>query len=166
MCAFHHHGTGGGDTRRYRGFGFLLLLLVSALLFTGNALAHGMHHRVERGEAVMVYFTSHHDGPVAGAGFRVFSPDGRTIFATGNTDALGRAVFVPDQPGDWRVLMATEDGHGAEVEVPVEEAPAVAGAIPDRDSILPTAGRIQATAAGIGYLFGMAGLLALWRLRR
>lgn len=166
MRASHHRGIGRGNIRRYRGFNFLLLLLVSALLFTGNALAHGVNHRVERGEAVMVHFTSHHDGPMAGAGFRVFSPDGRTIFVRGNTDALGRAVFVPDQPGDWRVLMATEDGHGAEVVVPVDAGRSVAGAIPDRDSILPTAGRIQATAAGIGYLFGIAGLLALWRLRR
>lgn len=166
MRASHHRGIRRGLTCRHKGFGLLLVMIVGALLLTGNALAHGVNHRVERGEAVMVHFTSQHEGPMAGAGFRVFSPDGRTIFVSGNTDALGRAVFVPDQPGDWRVVMATEDGHGAEVEVPVDAGSATANVIPDRDSILPAAGRIQATAAGVGYLFGLAGLLALWRLRR
>ncbi|HKL51994.1 MAG TPA: hypothetical protein VJ908_12575 [Wenzhouxiangellaceae bacterium] len=144
----------------------LLLLLVGVTLAPGSVLAHGVDYRIERGEAVLVHFSSQHDGPMAGAGFRVFSPDGQRIFASGNTDALGRAVFVPNQPGNWRLLMATEDGHGAVVDVHVEDGAEVAGPGRDRDSNKPIAGRIPATAAGIGYLFGLAGLLALWRLRR
>jgi len=154
------------EARRYGGNAVLLVLLLGAVLQTSDALAHGVEHRIDRGEAVMVTFTSQHGGPMTGAGFRVFSPDGRTIFASGETDALGRAVFVPDQAGDWRVLMATEDGHGAEVDVPVEQGELLAGADSERVSSMPAAGRIPATAAGIGYLFGLAGLLALWRLRR
>lgn len=163
MGIIHGCGMRWGEFRRYR-ISRLLLLLVGMILASGGAVAHGVEYRIERGEAVIVHFSSHHDGPMAGAGFRVFSPDGRRIFASGNTDALGRAVFVPDQSGEWRVLMATEDGHGADVEVPVGTGPEVAG--PARDSGVPISGRLQATAAGIGYLFGLAGLLALWRLRR
>lgn len=133
---------------------------------TAGVFAHGMDYRIEQGEAVMVHFTSHHDGPMAGAGFRVFSPDGQRVFASGNTDALGRAVFVPDRPGSWRLLMATEDGHGAEVEVPVEEGLAVTATQRAPEPRAAIAGRIPATAAGVGYLFGLAGLLALWRIRR
>lgn len=154
------------ELRRYRSSGVLLMLLVGVILSSGGAVAHGVDHRIERGEAVMVEFSSRHDGPMVGAGFRVFSPDGQRIFASGNTDALGRAVFVPDQPGNWRVLMATEDGHGAEVAVHVDGGAEAAGAVRDKASGVPVAGRIPATAAGIGYLFGLAGLLALWRLRR
>lgn len=166
MHAIHQYAGCWNKFRRYRAFGPLLFLLSGAILPAGSAFAHGMDHRIERGEAVIVYFTSHHEGPVAGAGFRVFSPDGQTIFASGNTDILGRAIFVPNQPGDWRVLMATQDGHGAEVELSVEDGPAAAAAGADQDSTVPGAGRIPATAAGIGYLFGLAGLLVLWRSRR
>lgn len=166
MRAIHGYGMRRIEFRQHRGYGALLLLLVAVLLASGGAVAHGVEYRIERGEAVMVHFSSHHDGAMAGAGFRVFSPDGRSIFASGNTDAIGRAVFVPDEPGNWRVLMATEDGHGAEVEVLVEGVAEVAGPRGGRDSDGPIAGRVPATAAGIGYLFGLAGLLALWRLRR
>lgn len=166
MVAIRGYGRRRSEFRRHRSSGGVLLLLVGLMLSSGGAVAHGVDHRIERGEAVLVHFSSQHDGPMVGAGFRVFSPDGQRIFSSGNTDALGRAVFVPDQPGEWRVLMATEDGHGAEVEVHVEGGAEVAGPGRDGDSGVPVAGRIPATAAGIGYLFGLAGLLALWRLRR
>ncbi len=152
--------------RRYRAFGVFVFLLAGLVLPTSGAFGHGVEHRIEYGEAVLVHFSSHHDGPMAGAGFRVFSPDGQKIFASGKTDALGRAVFVADQPGIWRVLMATEDGHGAEVEVAVKDGRAVTALSPDQDSNTSRAGRIPAAAAGVGYLFGLAGLLALWRARR
>lgn len=166
MHAVHCYRMHRKALQRYWASGGLLLLLAGVMLPADSALAHGVDHRVERGEAVIVHFSSHHDGPMAGAGFRVFSPGGQEIFSSGNTDALGRAVFVPDTSGNWRVLMTTKDGHGAEVEVPVETSPGVATRRPDQGSSTPAAGRIPATAAGIGYVFGLAGLLALWRLRR
>src|SRR6056297_3898043 len=134
MRAIHGYGRRPSQLRRCRESGMLLLLLVGVTLAPGSVLAHGVDYRIERGEAVLVHFSSQHDGPMAGAGFRVFSPDGQRIFASGNTDALGRAVFVPNQPGNWRLLMATEDGHGAEVEVSVEQGSAVTALDPDKDS--------------------------------
>lgn len=165
MRAVHRFGTCRSRPRRYRQTG-LLLLLIGVLVQPTGAVAHGVDYRIEYGEAVMVHFTSHHGGAMAGAGFRVFSPTGRAAFVSGETDALGRAVFVPNQPGQWRVLMATEDGHGAEVDVPVSDKPEYASAGGVTGSFRPASGRVSATAAGIGYLFGIAGLLALWRLRR
>lgn len=166
MHAYELDGRRRDAPGRWRGFIRVLLALVVTLVPTAVVFAHGIDYRIEHGDAVMVHFSSHHDGPMAGAGFRVFAPPGREVFASGNTDALGRAVFVPDRPGNWRVLMATDDGHGAEVEVPVEAGPTAASSRADRDPPVATAGRIPATAAGVGYLFGLAGLLALWRLRR
>lgn len=147
------------------------LLLCSLVLMSLAATvhAHGVDYRIERGEAVVVHFSSHHDGAMVGAGFRVFSPDGQRVFVSGRTDARGRAVFVPDAPGNWRLLMATEDGHGAEVEVVVDadEAAAPPALDPGQSTVPATkTGRLSATVAGVGYLFGLGGLLALWRRRR
>jgi len=143
--------------------GFSIALLAPA----SGLLAHGVDYRIERGQAVMVHFSSQHDGPMAGAGYRVFSPDGKRVFARGHTDALGRAVFVPDRAGDWRMLMATEDGHGAEVGIVVDgDEPGPGGRTPSAAIGDAGPGRLSTTAAGIGYLFGLCGLLALWRLRR
>ena len=131
------------------------------------AHGHGVDYRVERAEAVVVRFSSHHEPAIVDAGFRVFAPDGRSLFAEGRTDSLGRAVFVPDAPGRWRLVMATADGHGAEVEVVLDEtglAAAEEQAIRIGSAERST-GRLSATAAGVGYLLGLGGLLALWRRR-
>lgn len=145
------------------------LMFMAIVIFPGTgALAHGVDYRIEYGDAVMIHFSGHHEGPIVGAGFRVFTPDGSQVFASGDTDALGRAVFAPDRPGTWRVLMATRDGHGAEVPVLIEDGMVGAAARrrPDSpESAGAGAGRIPSTAAGVGYLFGLAGLLALWRRR-
>jgi nickel transport protein len=134
------------------------------LLASAGAVAHGVGHRVDRAEAVVVRFSSQHEPAMADVGYRVFSPGGRILFAQGRTDALGRAVFIPDSPGTWRVLMATDDGHGAEVEIAVD-----AGQVArvERAGAVRIGGmdRLTATAAGVGYVLGLGGLLALWRRR-
>jgi len=144
-----------------------LLLLLSFVIVSTPSLAHGVSHRIEHREAVIVHFFSDHAGPMADAGFRVFAPDGGRVFVHGRTDALGRAVFVPNAAGEWRVLMATEDGHGAEIAVPVESISAAARGEDPSGPMVGTAGtgRLPALAAGVGYLFGLGGLFLLLRRR-
>lgn len=136
-----------------------LVLLLPALVW-----AHGVESWVERGDAIRVHFSSDHGGPMIDVGFRVFTPDGRSVFASGQTDALGRAVFAPDQAGTWRVLMASKDGHGAEVEIAVSPDE-LAGVGDAQSGPVHVAGAVPAgsTLAGVGYLLGLAGLLALLR---
>lgn len=158
--------TGIEPSDRWQTPGSFSGLVLGSVLILASAgvLAHGVDHRVERAEAVAVVFSSHHAAVMADVGYRVFSPDGRTLFAQGRTDALGRAVFVPDAAGTWRVLMATDDGHGAEVEV-IVNADQIAVVEPESPVRMGGMDRLTATAAGVGYVLGLAGLLALWRRR-
>jgi len=156
--------TGSGS-----GSGPWPLIVLGAIVLasvTANVRAHAVDYRIERGQAVVVHFSSDHQAAMAGAGFRVFSPDGQRVLVSGKTDAHGRAVFVPDAPGNWRLLMASEDGHGAEVEIVVDALEIAGKAPPDDPGGAAPAGRLSATAAGVGYLLGLGGLLALWRRRR
>ncbi|MDT8437419.1 MAG: hypothetical protein RQ729_00245 [Wenzhouxiangellaceae bacterium] len=148
---------------RQRPVFFALCLLT--LFWSSAALGHGLNYRIERGQAVQVWFSSHHEDALANAGFRVFTPADEQIFVRGRTDRLGRAVFVPDRAGQWRLLLATEDGHGAEVEIEVS-----ADSLTDASEMPPLqlagVGRLSGTLAGLGYLAGLAGLLLLLRRHR
>ena len=148
--------------KRFSAAAFAVILMLPAV-----GWSHGVETWIEHGDAIRVHFSSSHDGPMVDVGFRIFGPDGRSVFARGRTDALGRAVFVPDQAGTWRLLMASEDGHGAEVEIPVS-ADDLAGRSSNPPAPVQVAGAVPAgsTAAGIGYLLGLAGLLALFSRRR
>lgn len=137
------------------------IVLVAVILTGGQpALAHRMDGEVGHGDALVVMLSYPFGAPPMFESYRIYAPDSEVAFQTGRTDRLGRVSFLPDRPGDWRVVIATEDGHGAELTVGVDND---LGAVET-----PAAGRRGAamTIAGVGYLLGVAGALVLWRNRR
>lgn len=137
-----------------------LSLALGLLLFTSLAWGHRMHHEVSSAQA-QVLTVSHAFGqqPIFEP-YQVFAPDSDMPFQTGRTDLQGRVSFLPDRPGRWRVVVSTEDGHGVEVRVRVDEALAIT------QVENPGAGGLAMTLAGVGYLLGLGGLLVLWRQRK
>jgi nickel transport protein len=90
------------------------------LLAASTVLAHGGHGQASVQPAITVTFTGHDGNPQADLTSRVFGPDGSRYLA-GQTDALGRIVFLPDRAGEWTVKAMSEDGHGGTVKVMVGE---------------------------------------------
>lgn len=139
-----------------------MLVLLLGLGPVASGLAHGVDTTVGAGRA-MVVTVSHEDGsPLAFEPYEVFPPEGSAAFASGRTDRLGRVVFLPDRSGDWRVMVAAADGHGAALTVPVDEDPPVPSAC---RAPSPAPRRWQAVT-GVAVLFGVFGLVALVQARR
>ncbi|MEJ2720131.1 MAG: hypothetical protein P8181_03190, partial [bacterium] len=124
-------------------------------LSTAKLVAHGVDHVVTRTGAVVVTL-SHDDGDMfSNETYEVFGPGDSTPFQSGRTDKLGRIVFVPDRTGEWRVRAFSEDGHGADFTVNVDNAGDLAGTAPARGPA-STVGRILAGVIAIFALFGIA----------
>jgi len=105
----------------------LPLLMVLALSGAAStAAAHGVVHTVARDLAVTVTVTHTDGSPMAHAEAVVHAPGRPRPFLLGRTDALGRLVFLPDVPGDWRVAVHTDDGHGLDTVVSIEDGDLVA----------------------------------------
>ncbi|AGA32991.1 hypothetical protein TVNIR_1318 [Thioalkalivibrio nitratireducens DSM 14787] len=125
------------------------------------ASGHALLHQVLEGDAVLVRFHfSDGDRPYFET-YQVLGPDDARPFQTGRINALGEVSFRPNRPGRWKVIVATEDGHGAEARIDVDPG-SLAVADPGG------AGLAQAArlSAGVGYLLGAFGIVALWRLQR
>ena len=133
------------------------------LLLPVLAQGHAMLHEVVEGEAVIVRFSLPGSDQPWFEPYEVFAPDSDTPFQAGRINALGEASFRPDRPGTWRVRVVTEDGHGAVIEVTVDEAMTVAGAGGGHGH---AHGYWPRVLAALGYLLGVFGLLALWSARR
>jgi nickel transport protein len=133
------------------------------LLAPGVAPAHGMLHEAGSAEAIIVRFAYPGADPPVFEAYEVHAPGDEAPFQAGRTNALGELSFRPDRPGRWRVRVYTEDGHGTVVDLEVDEAggldPLVGGHAHEHDLG-------QRVFAGLGYLLGAFGLLALWRARR
>lgn len=100
---------------------FLCVLASALLLDTSPAAAHSLHVFAE-GDGATIRGKAHYHGgsPAKDARVRAFSPDGRNRGET-RTDAQGAFSLPVTVRCDYRLLVVTDDGHGAEFRVPAEE---------------------------------------------
>jgi nickel transport protein len=136
------------------------LLALLLVLAASAANAHEVAHAVSREEAVVVSLRYGDGSPFAYEHFEVFPPGEEIPFATGRTDAEGRALFLPDRPGEWRVVAESEDGHGASLSVQVDAAGAVTA---KTRSLWERSSRL---IVGVALIVGLFGILALFTRRR
>lgn len=170
--------------------GLLALLMVSL-----PAAAHHVRHEVARGEAVVVSLAYGDGSPLAYDRYDIFAEGAETPYQSGNTDAGGRIVFMPDRTCVWRVKVFSEDGHGADFTIEAGPAKAAAAETDDAEQaeVVGTAGeaaapgdpvtdtwtpevaaaekkrfieRFAGPVLGVGIIFGLFGLFALFIRRR
>lgn len=159
-------GDGAGGAPRAALWGGVLsravLWLLALVVVAPPASAHALLHRVLDADSMVraEFYFPDGDRPYFES-YRIMAPDDHRPFQSGRVNAAGEVSFRPDRPGLWRIVVATEDGHGAELRVRV-------GA----DDILPTErgldglSRWERLIASIGYLLGVFGIIAFWRMRR
>ncbi len=100
--------------------------------------------------------------PVVFAKVRVFGPGSLPReFQTAVTDQRGYFSFVPDGPGEWRVIVDDEEGHRREVTVNVPQ-PFGSNARP----ITGSSDRLERALLGLSLLIGATGFLYGFKARR
>lgn len=121
-------------------------LVFGALLLLGaaQAQAHALYAaHTWQGAVALVQFAYAGGSVPTYAKVEVYSPaDAKVEFQNGRTDAQGRFAFMPDTPGQWRIIMADNMGH--RVEHAVDVSPAQGSAQ------IAAQGAAQGTARGVG----------------
>jgi nickel transport protein len=98
---------------------YIAALLVCLAATRGSA--HGVNHTVTRAEAVVVNLFHESGETFSNVVYEIFGPGDTTPLFTGRTDELGQILFVPDRTGTWRIRAFSEDGHGANVEIEIDD---------------------------------------------
>ncbi len=128
-------------------------ILFAALVLAlsgGTSLAHEVHATLEPAGAVSVRILYADGKPFAFEAYEVWPAGGQAPIQVGRTDARGRALFVPEGAGPWRLKAHSADGHG--IDTRIDTAAAAPGA--------PLTGTGPNRASLI--LFGLSILLALF----
>lgn len=139
----------------------LALLPVLAWASLQDARAHGTGSRLLPPETALRAVLFHYSTgeAMSWTAVRVFAPDG-SEWVQARTDAAGVAAFAPDRPGLWRLQARDEEGHQAEIEVPVDSAAGTAQ--PDQEGPGALWPRV---ALGLSLLANLFLALALRRRR-
>lgn len=139
------------------------LALVMALA-AAPATAHETLHEVARGKAIAVRARFAGGEVLAYTAYEVYSPaDPRIPYQKGRTDRGGWLAFVPDAPGQWRVRVIDDAGHGLDVQV---DAAASAGDPPPAASGAALLLRPLLGLAALGAVFAALYLAARRRATR
>jgi len=111
-------------TRGLAGLVFAALLVLGA----AQAQAHALYAaHTWQGSVALVQFAYAGGEVPTYAKVEVYSPaDSKVEFQNGRTDAQGRFAFMPDTPGQWRIIMADNMGHRVEhaVDISAGQSPA------------------------------------------
>jgi nickel transport protein len=133
------------------------------LALPAGASAHALLHEVLDGDAVIVRLSFPGGDLPVFESYEVFAPLSDTPFQSGRVNARGEVSFRPDREGSWRIRVFTEDGHGTVIELGVDETGGIAATQGHHEH--PGSYWLRALAA-LGYIFGVFGVLVLWRQRR
>ncbi len=139
-----------GIKRLFRGAAiFFVALTLSA---ASAAYSHNVMHTIEKSDAVVIAAGYEGGKAMRYAKVTLFSPRDTTIeFQNGRTDANGAFAFIPDTPGEWRIVVDDETGHGVATTFIVDEDMRVAIAQGGFE-------RFKKLFTGIGLLLGLAGI--------
>ena len=134
-------------------------MLVFMLWVCASAYAHGVGYRQSEFRAVTLEFFYSTGEKMSYREVRVFSPkDEKFAAQTGRTDEQGRFAFIPDVPGEWRVIVRDEEGHQCIANVNVSEILTASVNEENSDDLWLRAG------LGVSIIFNIAFII-LWRAR-
>ncbi len=138
----------------------LAVLLLGTWVLPSFTWAHALTHETGSGQAVVLrlQFQGTDERPWFEP-YEIYAPGSKQPFQRGQVNAGGEIVFRPDAPGTWRVRVATEDGHGTDIRVDVDAA----GQATFAPGVAPL---WQRRLTGVATVFGLFGVLVLWRRQR
>ena len=144
----------------------LALMLVFMLWVCASAYAHGVGYRQSEFRAVTLEFFYSTSEKMGYREVRVFSPkDEKFAAQTGRTDEQGRFAFIPDVPGEWRVIVRDEEGHqcNAIVNITEEFLTNTEQPVNSQDASLPQGWNLFMRALlGVSIIFNIA-MIIRWR---
>jgi len=131
------------------------LMMLMPLLF-----AHDLVHRVSHAECIAVSFSYADQSDFSYQSYELYAPGETIPYQVGRTDKASSLCFLPTKQGVWTLKAFGEDGHGATVEITVDNQLALGGY--DR----PLFEKFQKVFVGLALIFALFGGLYFYKKRK
>ena len=102
--------------------------------------------------------------PVSYAAVEVLNLEEKIPLQTGRTDRNGRFLFLPDKPGEWKVVVNDEMGHRVALKTTIDKNINLTGNgdQTDTDADAVAVSKYEKVLMGITIIFGMCGFFFWW----
>ncbi|MDO9575134.1 MAG: hypothetical protein Q7J55_01230 [bacterium] len=149
---------------------FIIAFLLPLTFIPHDARAHGVVYELKKDKTVIIKVAYDDGEPMSYAEVKIFSPhDTKIEYQNGRTDKNGCFAFLPDQIGEWKVIVNDGMGHGVVTEVKVfTEGESTFGGKETMKIEATIKGwpRWQKLVTGISIIWGLAGLIFYFRVRK
>jgi nickel transport protein len=146
------------------GIRFACLSAVFGILLGGSSACwgHGTGYRLLENTAdVALEFRYSSGEPMAYAEVLIWHPEDTKIeYQNGRTDRLGRFAFLPNAPGNWKVVVKDGMGHQVTAICPVDTA-SPAGPSPESRATGAPPPRVPGALLGLSLLANMTFCIAI-----
>jgi len=148
---------------------FFICFIACILTTAHTALGHGVRGKIISKTGILAEAEYDDGEPMSYALVEVFSLKENLPFQTGRTDRNGRFLFLPDTPGDWRVVVNDEMGHRIVLKTRIDkniDKNINLNKNQDQTDKTGYAGflsRYEKILTGIAIIFGMFGFFFWWK---
>ncbi len=139
----------------------LIFIITFFFSLPHNLWAHGVVYELKEDKTVIIKVAYDDGEPMSYAEIKIFSPDNKNIeHQNGRTDKNGCFAFLPDEVGEWKVVVNDGMGHGVVTEVKVEKAMKI------EKTSYKAWPRWQGLITGISIIWGLTGLIFYFKVRK
>ncbi len=137
----------------------VIIRVIIILLCTNfYVYGHDLQNTIKSQNAVVIYLYFPDGTKFSYESFEIYRPNEKIPFQVGRTDALGRVIFIPDKKGKWFVKAFSEDGHGVNLYVDINNEN-----FSDLREERPIYQRYLKVFIGIGIIFGIFGIISIFK---
>ena len=142
--------------------GIIFLICFFILMSSGinRILAHGVEYEIQENKAAIIKVGYDDGEPMSYAEVKIFSPNNAKIeYQNGRTDRNGCFSFLPDVPGEWKIVVNDGMGHGVVTKIPIKEGMKI-------DIIHHGFPRWQKLITGMSIIFGLTGIIFYFKSKQ
>jgi len=145
---------------------FYLCFIAYILTFADIAWAHGVRGKITSKTGILVEAEYDDGEPMSYAAVEVFILKTKLPFQTGRTDRNGKFLFLPDKPGDWKVVVNDEMGHRLALITNIDKNIDLSKKSEQTDKYAVSLSRHERVLMGISIIFGIFGVFFWWKGKR
>lgn len=138
-----------------------ILIILVIFFIVQIVYGHEIHYTIENKNTVVLSVFDD-DKAFSFENYEIYSPESDKMpYQIGKTSKAGKIAFLPEMEGTWIIKVFSDDGHGFDKKINIDKNMLV-----KENKKEPSSHMYLKIIAGIGFIFGVFGLINIFSKRK